>query len=334
MSKKILLEIFKIISFVLVFIILITVVSSLFFSEKAVFKKKSNRQDLYTFFEDPPNTIQVVGVGNSDLYSGFSPLDLWARYGVTSTVCAMPLQKIRDSKDLLTLVFKSQSPQIVLIETDMLYERNPSKVNVVRQSNIISELINDADPKFFAEYIESKFTIFKFHNIWKKRRRDIEDKLYNTHGYRYNNHVCKLKLSNYMKETTEYEPISKRNIKQMDELLALCKSKNVTAIMVAVPSPSSWNYKRHNAVTEYAKERGVSFIDLNLYYKDMGLDMRTCFRDKGNHLNYSGAKIVTMFLGEYIQKTYHLPVHSGEAGYHSWDKDLKYFEMFRKKDVS
>ena len=332
MIKKIVSEILKIVSFMLIFMILLQGVSLLFFSEKGVSELKKGWQDSYNFLSDEPNTLQIVGVGNSDLYSGFSPLDLWKEYGLTSTVCAAPMQKTRDCLELLKILFETQSPQIVLIETDMLYDRNLKNVNVKNQDNSLEYFMENADPKYFDNFIENLFTAFKHHNIWKSKDRDIKKKLYNTHGYRYNSRVYKLETTDYMKETDKAEPLNKRSTAQMNDLIEFCKSKKATAILVAIPSPSSWNYERHLAVEQYAKEQDVTFIDLNLYYQEIGLDMQTCFRDKGNHLNYSGTVAVTAFLGKYIQENYSLPVHSGDSAYQSWNEDLTKFETLRKDE--
>ncbi|MCR4615747.1 MAG: SGNH/GDSL hydrolase family protein [Clostridiales bacterium] len=332
MIKKIASEILKIISFMLIFMILLSGVSFLCFSEKAVSQLKSGWQDSYNFLSDEPNTLQIVGVGNSDLYSGFSPLDLWKQYGLTSTVCAEPRQKIRDSLELLKLVFETQSPRVVLIETDMLYDRNLKNGNVRNQDDSLEYFMENADPKYFDSFIENLFTVFKFHNIWKSEDHDLKSKLYNTHGYKYNSHTYKLGNTDYMKETDQEEPLNKRNTAQMDDLLDFCKSKNAAAILLAIPSPASWNYARHLAVERYAEERGVPFLDLNLCYREMGLDMQTCFRDKGNHLNYSGTVAATAFLGKYIQENYSLPVHSGDNAYQHWDEDLGKFEALRENE--
>ena len=38
------------------------------------------------FYSEPKNTIDVAVIGNSDAYSGFSPMELWKNYGYTSYV--------------------------------------------------------------------------------------------------------------------------------------------------------------------------------------------------------------------------------------------------------
>ena len=36
------------------------------------------------FYSEPKNSIDIAVVGNSDAYSGFSPMELWNSFGYTS----------------------------------------------------------------------------------------------------------------------------------------------------------------------------------------------------------------------------------------------------------
>ena len=320
----------RVIAFIIAFFVLLEAVSVTFFSENAATKYNNRKKDAYSFVNEADNTIQIVSVGNSDLYSGFSPLDLWKKYGYTSTVCAYPQQTIQESKNLLENVFVSQSPKIVIIESDMFYDHNPDTDTKPEKSNKLSDFYDRMEPEHFARDAENVFSVFKFHNYWKGRASSKKNTPYNTHGYKYNNKVCKIKKSNYMKETDKEEPLSAYNTKQADALIKLCKDNNAQVIITTFPSVTSWNYERHNAVKKYSKDRNIPYLDLNLCYKEMGINMKTCFRDKGNHLNYNGAKAVTEHIGKYISDNYSLEKLNGNSKYESWNESLIKFEKFKK----
>lgn len=323
-------EAVRVIAFLVIFVILLEGVSVTLFSEHTATKYNNRKRDAYSFLTEKPNSLQIVGVGNSDLYSGFSPLDLWKQFGYTSTICASPRQKIRDSRDMLEQVLETQSPGIVLIEADMFYDHNPDKVKGPEKANTWSDFFDQMDPDYFARDIENYFSVFKFHNYWKGGRQNRKHVPYHSHGYKYNNKICKLILPDYMKKTTRSEPMTRNNIRQADILIGLCKEKGADVIITVLPSVTSWNYERHNTVAQYARERGVPFYDLNLAYEEVGIDSRNAFRDNGNHLNYTGARAATAYLGRIIQKTGLLRDLRGDPAYGDWDESLRQFEAFRQ----
>ena len=78
---------------------------------------------------EPENSIDIVALGNSNLYSGFVPTILWEKYGYTSSVSAAPHQTPLESKMLLEQLLQSQKPQLVILETDMLYDGGAADEN-------------------------------------------------------------------------------------------------------------------------------------------------------------------------------------------------------------
>ena len=69
--------------------------------------------------------------------------------------------------------------------------------------------------------------------------------------------------------------------------------------------PYSEEYLYNDAMQEYAEVNGCAFIDLCKNYKEVGLDGKTDFSDTG-HLNSSGAKKVSDYIGEYLSENYDL----------------------------
>lgn len=319
----------RVIGFMIIFVILLEGVSVTFFSENTATRFNHRKRDAYSFLTEKPNTLQIIGVGNSDLYSGFSPLDLWKQFGYTSTICASPRQTIQDSRDMLEQVFETQSPDIVLIEADMFFDHNPDKVKGPEKANTWADFFDQMNPDYLARDIENYFSVFKFHNYWKGGSRNGKHVPYQSHGYKYNK-ICKLILPDYMKKTSRSEPMTRNNIKQADTLIALCKEKGADVIITVLPSVTSWNYERHNTVARYARERGVPFYDLNLEYDALGIDSRTSFRDNGNHLNYTGARAATAYLGKILEKNGRLRDLRDDPAYRDWDESLRQFEAFRQ----
>jgi hypothetical protein len=111
----------------------------------------------------------------------------------------------------------------------------------------------------------------------------------------------------------------------LDKFVALCAERNIKLIFVDIPS-AGWNYSKHNTISDYAKVHNIPFLDLNLNRNGFGFNWKTDTRDKGGHLNCSGAQKTTSFIGNYISKNYTIPNHSKDKEYQTWNKDLADYE--------
>ena len=69
----------KILSFLLVLAILLEVLSLTYFSKKGATHYKTSLSKAYAFLQEPDNSIDVLCIGNSDLYSAVVPADFWTQ---------------------------------------------------------------------------------------------------------------------------------------------------------------------------------------------------------------------------------------------------------------
>ena len=88
------------------------------------------------------------------------------------------------------------------------------------------------------------------------------------------------------------------------------------------------NYSRHNSIAAYAKEHDLEYLDMNLKLEEVGTDWATDSLDKGDHLNLSGAKKVSQYLGEYLSTRYDLPDRRNEKNICGMAEGRK--RLFRK----
>lgn len=327
--RKNAINIIKVIAFTAVFIILLQSISVLVFPNKTAVIYSNKKRDAYSFINEPRNTIQIAAVGNSNLYSGFSPIDFWKKQRITSVVCASAGQTVKESRLLIDQLFQYQKPKLVLIEADMIYGYSIRSKNDVNSINSLNEFFTKMNPDLFKQDVENIFTVFKYHNCIRGKHN--KNGVLNTYGYKYNSKKVPLKSNKYMIPCNTVEPISDYVENQLDLLIKKCKENNSDVLIVAMPAASSWDYERHNAIKKYASKSKVPFIDLNLHCDEIGIDMKNCYRDKGIHLNYKGAKAATEFLGKYICSQYRINPCSDAAIKNDWDNNCAAFELFRNK---
>lgn len=310
----------RLISLVLLSLIAFSFIEVMNFSN-TVNNMKIEFKKSYAVIDEKENSIEIACVGNSNLYSGFSPLDLWNEYGYTSTICASARQTIEESQQLVIQMFKTQKPKLVIIETDMLFDHNPSKKNFCEKSYQIQDFLRRTNPILLQQDIRSVTSIVNNSNGHQ----------INTHGYRYSSKICKIKYGNYMQKTQKSEEITSDNKEKMDKLISLCQANGTQILLIEMPSISSWNYERHNRVAEYAEEKNIDFLDFNLLYDKLMIDSTQCYRDSGNHMNYYGAKAVTAYIGKIIKDKYSIENLKLNRDYNYWNDNYQQFIKYKSK---
>lgn len=258
--------------------------------------------------------IDVIVLGDSESYT--SPMQLWKEQGLSSYVCGQPGQKIQETYFMLKTALQSQSPKVVLMETNLMF-RDPGPVKNIQSS--------------FAETARYHFPLLRFHNLWKLMfdGKKPGEAVYK--GFSIRSSVDPFDSGDYMKETEEVQEMPQAVTFYMEEIMELCRRSGAELFLVSAPSPKNYSYRKHNAIENYAKEKGLTYVDLNLKIKELGITWQKDSYDKGDHLNLYGAQKVTRWLGTYLKQNYELTDHRNDPAYEDWNELSKKYEEAVKK---
>ena len=323
-ARKIISEISKVIAFALAFALVLCLVSFKAFSGDNTAKYSGRLADAYLFVNDPEQTTDVMFLGNSDAYSAFVPTRLWEKYGITSAVSASPHQTVLECKNALQTMLKTQSPKVVVLEIDMLYDGNDD--STADDGNKLSHFFNNTvNPEFFENGVTDRFTLFTYHNAWKYLDKDRAARY--SHGYKYISTVYELEPVEYMTDTSEVKMPSKSNLNDLDDFVSFCNSNGISLVFAGVNSIISWNTAKHNAISKIADSYGVDFIDFNLMYDELSIDMATAFRDNGYHVSYDTAIKITDYMGDFFNKNFEFPDRTEDSNCAEyWDSECQSFK--------
>ena len=113
----------------------------------------------------------------------------------------------------------------------------------------------------------------------------------------------------------------------LDKMTALCKEKGVQLILVKAPSLYPYWYDQWEVqMEEYAAKNELVYINFLELIEECGLDFATDTYDGGLHLNLSGAKKATKWLGEFLSVEVGLESRRGETALEaSWEKVVSVF---------
>ncbi len=109
---------------------------------------------------------------------------------------------------------------------------------------------------------------------------------------------------------------------------------NIKFVLINAPNLKNWNYEKHMGVQEYADKHGIDYVDMNLKNKEIGIDWLKDTRDQGDHLNFTGARKATRYLGQYLKEQNILMSHKNDKKYESWNECLKKYKKTIQEKVN
>lgn len=268
--------------------------------------------EVYGYRALPDNTVDVAVIGDSNVYCAFSPMVLWSEYGAASYVSGEPRQHIESSLRLLKNYYTCQSPKLVLLEVDELFE---------------------ADNSFLSSLgirLEEDIPAVKYHSNWKNVRLSTlftprQDNYSSSTMGQYCEFAARAYTGgDYMSDSGPAVKIPRAARHALDAFADLCSEHGSRLVLLSVPCPASWNRARHDAVQAYADQRGLTYLDLN-GCAAVGIDWSKDTSDQGIHLNFSGSKAVTEYIGSCLAADGDLTDRRGSPAYSAWDDDCALF---------
>lgn len=354
----------KVLAFLLCLTCLMQVFSMLFMPKKGKDGSANNKDIPVGFLAEPENTLDIFMVGNSNLYSGVIPTQLYEEYGITCYVSGVPAASMRSIYQKTRQALKQHNPKVVVLEVDALYygegrslpvkdgkpvtqeaEQKPPvwKQKLMKVKSVALRafhaakkfLVNFSDQEYsnaLGTYIGHIFPLIKYHERWDELNKEDVTRLDQARHFETKGHIISVESipfigdKDYMRADDAVEAIPKKNEMVLRKMLALCKKENIQLVLLNVSAPHSWSTARNNAVSAFAQENGIAFLDYNTLQNNVGIDWQRDTRDGGFHLNTLGAQKVTAHLGEYLNQHFDWPDHRNDPAYQQWDEDAAIFD--------
>ena len=343
--KKII--IIKIVSFLLIGCILIYAITRIFTPKWTTAKDNRMSYIIKGFYKEPKNSLDVVFMGNSDVYRGISPITLWDEYGIASYNFVSSGQRMWTAYYMMEECFKYQKPELVVLNMDSAFNESSSSESNYRKifdnmkisSNKLKAIKDSAFKNSKSEMLSYLLPIIRYHSRWneledKDFQQAFENKEYDFKGMDLNTDRKSYNDDDaYMQRDDSNEEIGKKSSKYLKKMIELCKENNVELVLMELPSADSWSKDLSDKTKEFADKNGIRFIDMNLNYKEFGLDWKNDTADGGDHLNVYGAEKVSKYLGKIIQEDYNIPNRKNDSNYSSWyESSIKYHEAIKEEE--
>lgn len=119
----------------------------------------------------------------------------------------------------------------------------------------------------------------------------------------------------------------------LDRMRRLCESEGIHLVLVKAPSVFPvWYDEYEEQVVHYADKYGLPYLNYLKLLDVTGIDYNTDTYDMGLHMNLSGARKMTAYLGHFLASKYGLKGHAGEEGTERvWREKEKFYDEMKAK---
>lgn len=342
-TKKI---IIKIICFVLIGLMLLYVAGKILMPKWTTSKDNRMTYIIKGFYNEPKNSLDVVFMGNSDVYRGISPIKMWDEYGIASYNFVSSGQRMWTAYYLMEECLKYQKPELIVLNMDSAFNESKSSESNYRKAldnmkfgpNKIKAVVDPAFKNSKNDIASYVFPALRFHSRWSELTDEDFTKAFENKRYAHKGMDLVTTIEpfddvskNYMNKEHENEKIGKKCSKYLEKMVKLCKDNNIKLLLIEIPSAESWSYDLSKKTQEFADKHNLEFIDMNLNYKEFGFDWKTDTADAGDHLNVYGAEKVSEYLGKIIQEKYDIPNRKDDPKYSNWYKDSEQYHNDKLK---
>ena len=301
-------------------------------------------------FLDRAGEYDVLFLGDSIMNTGVFPMEMWEKYGITGYNIASYGNTLPISYWALQNALDYADPKLVVLDvqgTSKTYKLSGNSSDVhtafdcypISRTKIaaLDDLMDDpyavddsgvayADMKW--EYL---FTLGKYHSRWSELTSEDIHPIYNREkGAKSVMAVADAQDYDLIDEDRATEENGQWGFVYLRRIIEDCQKRGIDVLLVHLPYPASEEQQMDaNAVYYIAEEYGVDYIDF--VSMDQVADYATDCFDAHEHLNPSGARKVSDYLGRYISEHYDIADHRGEEKYAAWKMDT---QTYREKKLA
>ncbi len=317
-------------------VIVVTLFSLGLYKLSALVERKASCAKYASFYQQKDN-FDVLFIGDSHVMNGVFPMELWKRYGIISYNFGGHANRIPLNYWQLINALDYVLPKVVVLDCHTVHEQN----KILRSHISNSHLSLDAIPfsvnkikatgDLFDDWKESFFFLFDlsvYHDRWrdlgkedfsllKKVEKGAESRI----GLAVPRNIPDLRIH-------EKSDDNSVGVRYLESAIKFCREKQIEIVLTYLPFPASDKEVREShLVYDIAKRNNVQYLSWETLKDIVDFDI-DCY-DPNSHLNPSGARKITKFLGKYIKEYYDIPDHRNDPKFASWYKDYQEYTRFK-----
>lgn len=326
-----------------ILLMLILLVTGMWFLNR-IFIRDSSQYKYKPFLEEDTD-YDVLFFGTSHVINGIFPMQLWKDYGITSYNFGGHGNSIAASYWAMRNAIAIHKPRVAVL--DVYFAGANSSTMDISQAHLsfdafplnLNKIRAAAD--IFPEDSQSRneliFPLSVYHNRWTELNSDmVRSGFGKSDASREKGAESRIAVAvpDKMRRIDAAEMLTEETValRYIRKFIAYCRAEDIEPMLINIPYPANEDsQKAANAAMALAKEEGVPAIN----FQYLGLvDFDTDCYDRNSHLNPSGARKVTEYLGGFLKKEYSLPDHRDDTAYSTlWNQDYEEYQDFLQEKM-
>ena len=318
--------------------LLTVVLLCLLLSQVLLLNNETDARHILGFYLEPKDSLDVVMLGASELYTGFCEPLAWRQSGFTSYALAVSAVSGQLYGSMLKEALRRQAPKVLVVEINgFLYDEQPLEESTLRKwiDNIpLSRNKIDTIHALVPQTLQKSFfwPMEKYHENWKTplaclemTRQRLSLMLHGGSRTKpFYTRTCAVAPDTEV-QCKAYQ-LSAASEQTLRAFCALCQEQGLENVLfmrmphrsVAMDADVLFQ-KCGDVVAEY----GFDFANFDKAFEEIGLDQNADFFD-GDHMNVFGMEKYTAFFGQYLCDRYGLSAQHSEKVSSAWDACANY----------
>lgn len=301
-------------------------------SRVTMLKSEDGYEQMRSFYKQESGTVDALFLGSSRIYCQVDTGILWDEYGISGYNLGGAEATTWNSYYYLKEALKTQRPKVIFYDVGILAYRPDTEFQESKwaitnnygmkwNKNRIEQLkANSEDYDTFRSLIFPLDTMHsRYSELTENDFRDVNNDI-SYKGFDYRDATTVLERPD-VSHVIGRTPLSEKQEEYMVKMFNLAKDEGVPFNVVVAPYEVTEEDQRiYNYIHDLCDENDITFIDCNALYDEIGIDFSSDYAEN-LHMNFSGTKKYSSYLGEFIVNNYDIEDHRGDSKYSSWDKD-------------
>lgn len=305
------------------------------------------------FYMEEKNSLDVVLMGASEVYTGFSSAAAYDSFGFTSYPYAIEANPVSLWKNQLTEIMNCQTPKLIVIEVNgaiydekglfkdasirRFVENIPMSENKIQTLQSLKAELKDDMASYYLPFL-------KYHGKWMKmgtNLRGARDTLaMQLRGYSllkgaYTNTGCKpFDQVRDISGDTSVAELNQTAEYYLRDFLEYCKNMEIDNIVFVrfphrITTDKSYKiFQKCNRVGQIVREYGYDYLDFEMDSQAIGFDYSKDFYND-EHMNAYGQQKFTEYFGKYLVEHYGIEKSVlSEKSQKRWETSAEYIRLF------